>query len=186
MRGPATHRVSSRKAKTSPKSDQPSEALSELEFVPKASVRIPSIGRLEGLMFSDLPLASKGQLSLQSQSHPGVTRCLAALRLDPRLRVRDLTVISRLSFRGLNKAFRKHLGCPPGGVILMVRLRHALDLLANSQLDPAAIASSCGYRNANSLYVAFRRRLGVTPMSLRKPLACRKEAKSHGTMGLSV
>lgn len=113
---------------------------------------------------------------LQSVRHPGVTRCLRFIGRNPDLKLCDLTKISGLSRRGLHKAFDTHLGCAPGKVVTMVRLWNACDLLTNSRLPVAKIATCCGYGNVNSLYVAFERFLGTTPVRIRK------ESRSHGPM----
>jgi len=53
-------------------------------------------------------------------------------------------------------------------VLIVLRLRAALNFLIKSRLPISTIAIRCGYRNSNSLYVAFYRYLGVTPLSVRK------------------
>jgi AraC-like DNA-binding protein len=107
----------------------------------------------------------------QAIEHPGVARCLNELSRSPRLKVSDLGIIAGLSLRGLNRAFRTHLGCTPGAVMIRVRLWNVCDLLANSRLPIAKIATLCGYRNSNSLYVALRRYLGTTPLRIRRQSA---------------
>lgn len=116
-----------------------------------------------------------------SVEHPGVSRCLSILSRNPRLKLRDLVDVSGLSLRGLHKAFRTHLGCTPGAILVMLRLWNAYDLLANSSLPVAEIALRCGYRNGNSLYVALRRYLGITPSRVRRqsPSHDRVDVKRH-------
>jgi transcriptional regulator GlxA family with amidase domain len=104
----------------------------------------------------------------RSVKHPGLSCCLRALSRNPRLKLCDLADLSGLSLRSLHNVFRTHLGCTPGAILVMLRLSHACDLLANSCLPVSEIAPRCGYRSGNSLYVALRRYLGVAPMCFRR------------------
>jgi AraC-like DNA-binding protein len=105
---------------------------------------------------------------VQSIEHAGVALCVSFIGRNPGLKLCDLMKISGLSRRGLTMAFITHLGCTPGTVLIMMRLWSACDLLANSRLPVPKIATCCGYRNLNSLYVAFQRYLGITPCQVRK------------------
>lgn len=126
------------------------------------------------------------EAALPAIAHRSVASCLRSIGRNPRLKTRDLTSISGLSRRGLLKAFDTHLGCTPGAIMIMVRLWTACDLLANSRLLVADVATSCGYRSSNSLYVAFRRYLGVTPVDVRRRrLVCGgREAGRRGLRGM--
>ena len=102
-------------------------------------------------------------------SHPGVARCVQFLgrKRQVQFKLRDLQRVAGLSRRGLHKAFMTHLGCSPGVLLRRARLVRACDLLANSSLSVDEIARRCGYRSANSLWVAFARDLGVSPVRFR-------------------
>jgi AraC-like DNA-binding protein len=106
----------------------------------------------------------------RSIRHNGVARCLQFLHRtgQRRLGLGNLIKISGMSRRGLHKAFMTHLGCGPGAVLRTVRVKRACKLLADSELPLDEVATQCGYRNANSLCVVFRRDLGVTPQCFRK------------------
>lgn len=122
---------------------------------------------LPGILSSCQSSLESPQPAFQSIAHPGVTRCLRFIGRNPRFKLRDLANVSGLSRRGLHKAFRTHVGCSPGSVVVMVRLWSACELLANSSLPVGKIAARCGYRNSNSLYVAIQRFLGTTPRHIR-------------------
>jgi AraC-like DNA-binding protein len=124
----------------------------------------------------------------QSITHPGVARCLRFIGRNPCLKLRDLVNISGLSLRGLNKAFRTHLGCTPGAVVVMMRLWSACDLLASSRLPVARVATCCGYRNSNGLCVAFQRYLGITPGRIRgqSPVYGLMDAKRDGLLSCAA
>jgi AraC-like DNA-binding protein len=132
------------------------------------SCRLPTelVSRLLSLQWPALPVS---RFRLRSINHAGVMRSVISLSRNPRLKTFKLAALSGYSLRGLNKAFRTHLGCTPGAVIMVVRLWNAVHLLANSDLPLDTIATRCGYKSINSLYVAFRRDLGITPLSLRQP-----------------
>jgi AraC-like DNA-binding protein len=145
-------------------------------FSPKRSVRLdmkPNASRLPvdllaGLLSSNRASESFTRFRQRAVNHVGVARCLDSLSRNPQLKLSQLTAASGLSRRGLIKAFRTHLDCTPGVVMIVLRLRAALNLLSKSRLPLPTIAVRAGYRNSNSLYVAFRHYLGITPASVRK------------------
>lgn len=140
--------------------------------------RIP-IHLLLDMVSSPGSISGSPGTTFEAIAHPGVRRCLRFISRNPCYKLSDLVKISALSMRGLNKAFRTHLGCAPGAVVVMVRLWNASELLANSRLPVAEVATRCGYRNSNSLYVALRRFLGTTPGRIRR------QSPDYGVMDAS-
>lgn len=84
--------------------------------------------------------------------------------------VKALAAVCGLSCRGLHDAFQMHLGVSPGEVLRQRRLQAAKNYLFNSEHSLGTIAALSGYRNANSLWVAFRNATGFSPGDYRKRL----------------
>lgn len=87
--------------------------------------------------------------------------------LDRPLSVRDVVAASGLHATNANAAFQKVLGMSIGEYIRRHRLRHAMRLLVDTDLEIAEIAFECGYASVTRLYDAFQKRLGKTPRHYR-------------------
>lgn len=81
--------------------------------------------------------------------------------------IADLARASKMSRRGLHKAFGKHFGQSPGRELRRMRIERAKHLLANSNLHQKVIARICGYRSLNSFWVSFRAVVGQAPGEFR-------------------
>jgi transcriptional regulator GlxA family with amidase domain len=79
----------------------------------------------------------------------------------------DLSRVSKLSRRGLHKAFRQHVGQSPGWALRRMRIQRAKNLLMDSKLELKVIAKMCGYRSQNSFWVSFREIVGESPGKFR-------------------
>jgi LacI family transcriptional regulator len=73
-----------------------------------------------------------------------------------------------VSRRALEIQFQEILGRSPAQEIRRVRLEKAKDLLANSEMSVAKIASVSGFLSAARLSIAFRKHFGTTPLAYRK------------------
>jgi len=79
------------------------------------------------------------------------------------INVNHLTVASKLSRRGLYKAFVKQLGHGPGHELRHIRIKHAQQLLVQMDWSYESIGEICGFNTANSFFVAFKRETGMSP-----------------------
>ncbi len=73
----------------------------------------------------------------------------------------------RVSLRGLEADFRRHLGLAPRSVYRLLRLEEARRLTLGTTLPVAEIALRCGWDNPSAMTRAFRDRYGVSPRSMR-------------------
>jgi AraC family transcriptional regulator, melibiose operon regulatory protein len=87
--------------------------------------------------------------------------------LDEPLTVRDVVIASGLHPTNAGAAFQKVLGMSIGEYIRRHRLRHAMRLLADTDMEIAEVAFECGYRSITRLYDAFQKRLSKTPRRYR-------------------
>ena len=74
---------------------------------------------------------------------------------------------------GLNRTyftavFKEKMYMSPQEYLMQVRMRHARDLLMNTDLPIHVIASSIGYENALTFSKIFKQRFGVSPAAYRK------------------
>lgn len=87
--------------------------------------------------------------------------------LDEGVSVRDVVAVSGLHATNASAAFQKVLGMSIGEYIRRHRLRHAMRLLVDTDMEIAEVAFDCGYASVARLYDAFQKRLGKTPRHYR-------------------
>jgi LacI family transcriptional regulator len=83
------------------------------------------------------------------------------------IRVRDVAAHIRASRRWLDGQFVEQLGRTPHEEIMRVQFARVEQLLAQSDLSLEEIAGQCGFRHAEYMSVAFKRRYGVSPSQWR-------------------
>lgn len=83
------------------------------------------------------------------------------------LRLDDLAAIAGLSRNHFCTSFHRLFGASPYGFMLRLRLERARTLLYDRNRPIASIAAEVGYDDPASFYRLMRRRLGVSPRSLR-------------------
>ena len=85
--------------------------------------------------------------------------------------VKDILRELPVSRRSLEIQFRKYLGRSPAEEIRRVRLEKGRELLSNSDMSIAEIASASGFANGTRFGVAFRKKFGMAPLAYRKQVA---------------
>lgn len=88
-------------------------------------------------------------------------------RLDQGVTVREVVLNSGLHATNAHAAFQRVLGMSIGEYIRRQRLRHAMRLLVDTDIEIAQIAYDSGYTSVGRLYDAFQKRLGKTPRHYR-------------------
>jgi AraC-like DNA-binding protein len=88
-------------------------------------------------------------------------------RLDQGVTVREVVLESGLHPTNAHAAFQRVLGMSIGEYIRRQRLRHAMRMLVDTDIEIAQIAYDCGYTSVGRLYDAFQKRLGKTPRHFR-------------------
>jgi LacI family transcriptional regulator len=83
------------------------------------------------------------------------------------IHVRDVAAHIRASRRWLDGQFVEQLGRTPHEEIMRVQFARVEQLLAQSDLSLEEIAGQCGFRHAEYMSVAFKRRYGVSPSQWR-------------------
>jgi LacI family transcriptional regulator len=82
-----------------------------------------------------------------------------------------------LSRSVLERRFRNLLGRTVNEEIVRLRLNKAIEMLSSTTLELKAIADRCGFRSQAYMTAVFRRKLGLTPGSYRKPAAQTKPTR---------
>lgn len=105
--------------------------------------------------------------------HEGVARNLRFIskHYHEPIGVDDLAGVAAMSLRGFHQAFLEHVGWPPGQKLHRVRIERAKQLLASSSEKTETVGKMCGYQNANSFWVAFRKATGLSPKHTAKSSA---------------
>jgi LacI family transcriptional regulator len=122
-------------------------------------VRIPPAG-----------LVARKSSDLLAVNHPGVARSLRFLwqNYHQPIGVEDLVKVAAMSRSALHQAFLEQIGRPPGKELHRIRIENAKRLLAQSNMKLETLATSCGYQNANSFWLAFKQTTGVSPRQFQK------------------
>jgi transcriptional regulator GlxA family with amidase domain len=116
----------------------------------------------------------QSQFSAQLRTEPARSPAIAALQrwlpdhLDDDLTVPALARHVGMSQRQFARAFAAEIGTTPAVYVENLRLEAARRLLETSDLTVETVARTVGLSLAETLYRAFRRRLGTTPDQYRK------------------
>jgi transcriptional regulator GlxA family with amidase domain len=105
----------------------------------------------------------------QTVRHKAIGRSLRfmANNWQKPIKVSDLVRTSDMSRRGFIKAFARHTGRPAGQELRRLRMEHAQKLIRRPGYNLSEISRQCGYRSANSFWVAFRNYTGMSPNEYR-------------------
>lgn len=80
----------------------------------------------------------------------------------------DIAAASSVSKYYLIKQFKEHLNTTPIRYLTKVRIKHAADLLLNTNLPIKKIATEAGFSNDNYFNKVFRKMVGMSAGSFRK------------------
>jgi AraC-like DNA-binding protein len=88
--------------------------------------------------------------------------------LQGNIALRELAAQARLSVFHFAHAFRESLGVSPHRYLLQQRVKRAEQLLADTELPLASIATAVGFADQSHLARHFSRLLGTTPSAFRR------------------
>jgi len=102
--------------------------------------------------------------------HPGVAKSLRFMwdHYHEPITVDDLATAASMSLRNYYQTFIDNVGRPPGSEMQRIRIERAKRLLLESNDKIEVISQMCGYTNANSFWVAFKRSVGMPPTAYSK------------------
>lgn len=87
--------------------------------------------------------------------------------LSEPLKLADMSPVSGLSRRQIERLFRREMGRSPARYYLDIRLERAHLLLITSSLPVIEIAMACGFSTASHFSRTYRERYGCTPQQTR-------------------
>jgi len=101
---------------------------------------------------------------------PDVAAVVRAIRqrAHEQIRIDDVLDAAPVSRRSLERRFRSALGRGIGDEIRRVRMDRVRQLLADSHLPVAQVATSAGFTDGKHLSVVFRQEMGMTPTAYRR------------------
>jgi len=125
------------------------------------------------LFISPLGLAVRGSTRQLTLSDPIMTRVISAIHesVDSPISVPDLLELVPISRISLERRFRRLLGRTPAQEIRRVRIAHARQLLAATDLPLKVVAERCGYSGPSRLIEAFQQETGQSPSAYRMQIA---------------
>lgn len=125
------------------------------------------LARLQRLANSTAPpLPPRGGLTRRASAR--VIEYMHA-HLSRPITIHELAAVVQLSPYHFARAFRQMHGVPPHRYLLRMRLEHARDLLARTDMSITEIAAACGYTSQH-LVRSFRRHIGTTPGDYRRTI----------------
>jgi len=127
--------------------------------VPKQPIRMPPLG-----------LIVRKSSDMLAMNHDGVARALRFIweHFHEPIRIADLAKVARMSLRGFQQAFAKHIGRSPRDELHRARIDHAKRLLTLTSKKTETVAAESGYPNINSFWVSFRNSTGIPPAQYRR------------------
>lgn len=131
--------------------------------------KIPIIsdnGSVEGMtgLSQDLHISRRDDDKLQEMS--GVIDFVRAHYFEP-LRIEDLAEMASLSVYQLEQRMKRIFHLTAGQFIMHTRIDATRDLLKNTQLSVADIASRCGFYDQSAFTRQFKTASGLTPSTFR-------------------
>jgi transcriptional regulator GlxA family with amidase domain len=130
------------------------------------------------VVFAQRP-GGQSQFSAQLRAGPATTPSIADLQrwlpdhLDDDLAVDALAARVAMSARNFARVFRRETGVTPATYVEDLRVEAARRLLESTSDTVATVAARVGFRHAETLHRAFRRRVGTTPDQYRQHFARR-------------
>lgn len=82
--------------------------------------------------------------------------------------IKDLAKLADMSEKYFIHHFHFHMGISPKQYLIELRMKHALELLSQTNMSVAEIADSLGYADSYSFSKAFHKFYGESPSSFRK------------------
>jgi transcriptional regulator GlxA family with amidase domain len=116
----------------------------------------------------------QSQFSAQLLAWPATTPSIAQLQhwlsdhLDADLSLAALAARAGMSTRNFTRTFRRETGTTPAAYVERLRIETARRLLETTGLTVETVAKQVGLHRPETLYRAFRRRVGTTPDRYRQ------------------
>lgn len=147
-------------------------ALSLLRLAPRAGTPAPhlELGCLAWMLETEQAWRRLDYPETPREEHLAALRDRVLAALPRALAVDDVARTAGMSRSHFSHDFRARTGQSPAEAMLRIRLEEAERRLRFTDEKLAAIATACGFADANHFGKAFRRHYGMTPGTLRRLL----------------
>jgi AraC family transcriptional regulator len=127
---------------------------------------------LEGLSWELVALFGRhaGHREAEGLACVAKARACMAAHLDQPLSIARLAALCDAHPARLVRAFRRELGMGPGEYQRMLRLKHALHLVGETDMPLGEIALACGFCDQSHFSRAFKAAYGCAPAAFRRGL----------------
>lgn len=130
-------------------------------------------GELQSVNFAFQLLTKAAVVSLKIKQRPdsdiaGAVDYINANWNRSTLNIKNLADTMRINRSSLAHRFKRSLGISPSEYIARLRIQNARSMLAGTKQSVADIASSCGYLDQHYFARLLKKRLGSSPLCLRK------------------
>jgi AraC family transcriptional regulator len=125
---------------------------------------------MEGVLLEMLAESARSCDEMRASYGPNWLRLVRESLEDSYLqapRLADLAAIAGVHPVHVSREFHRHYGMTIGEYIRKRRIEHASELLSNSELSLAEIASACGFSDQSHFCALFRKHSGLTPAKFR-------------------
>ncbi len=125
---------------------------------------------MEGVLLEMLAESARSCDEIRASHGPNWLRLVRESLEDSYLqspRLADLAAIAGVHPVHVSREFHRHYGMTIGEYIRKRRIEHASELLSNSELSLAEIASTCGFSDQSHFCALFRKHSGMTPAKFR-------------------
>jgi AraC family transcriptional regulator len=125
---------------------------------------------MEGVLLEMLAESARSSDETYGSSAPGWLRRVRELLQDSYLEAPGLAALAGIAGVHpvhLSREFHKHFQMTIGEYIRKRRIEHASELLSNSELSMAEIASICGFSDQSHFCSLFKKHSGMTPAKFR-------------------
>ncbi|MCC5847641.1 MAG: helix-turn-helix domain-containing protein [Verrucomicrobia bacterium] len=118
------------------------------------------------------PVVVRQSSNIYAVPDPYVAKALKLMdaHLAESLDIGNLAEMLHISRRMFEHRFQDQMGMPPAGYLRAKRLRHAAEMLENSDLQITEIAYATGFANAAHFCTLFRKHHGKSPKQFRAKL----------------
>lgn len=150
------------------KVENSSEMRFRFELLLEEWLRRHSVNQAKSMVYDILDKMENSQKMLIKDSVVAdCVRCIQEHYSDPELCVEKLCAGAYVSVSTIQRAFERFFGISPGQYLIRERLRHALELLSESELSVKEISFACGFTDEKYFSRAFKKKYGYPPSQVR-------------------
>lgn len=127
------------------------------------------------------PVVMRRSTSVTRLPDPELERAVDYMRqhVGEGIKVQDVVRALAIPRRSLERRFREHFGQTPLSMLHAIRAERAAELLRQTDLMLAEVATRTGYLDAKRFGVGFRACMGMSPREYRRQCRLRSSAPDH-------